>query len=59
MLSYPQNGAFGLPVDGTLAWNPVAGSNGTYVVYMGISTASMTQTYSGPSLSTSYSSLSA
>lgn len=23
-LAYPQNGAYGLPADGTLAWNPVA-----------------------------------
>lgn len=56
-LSYPQNGAYGLPVDGSLAWNPVAGSNGTYTVYLGNTPSPTTSYYSGNGLSATYSSL--
>lgn len=35
VLSYPQNGAYGLPTAGNMAWNTVSGSNGTYKVSLG------------------------
>lgn len=55
--SYPQSGAFNLPVSGNLAWNTVSGSNGTYTAYMDTSSNPTTQVYNGSNLTVSYSSL--
>lgn len=60
VLAYPQNGAYGLPTDGTLAWNSVSGSNGTYKVSLGTAngTWDIIDASTTTSLSYSYPSLS-